>query len=109
MDDIKTYESWETMNLNENILRGIYALGFENPSPIQSKSIIPMISKNNLIAQVQSGTGKTGAFTISALQLVNTDLDELQILLLMPTRELAIQVFEVLNVLFSLRKYSEKS
>ena len=50
-------------------MRGIYAVGFENPSPIQRKAIIPMLKKHDVIAQAQSGTGKTGCFTIAGLEL----------------------------------------
>ena len=56
--------SWEDLDLNPNILRGIYANGFEKPSPIQAKGISPMIQKKDIIAQAQSGTGKTGCFCL---------------------------------------------
>ena len=51
-----------------NVLRGIYAYGFENPSPIQQKAIPPMVDRRDMIAQAQSGTGKTGAFTVGTLK-----------------------------------------
>ena len=64
--------SWEDENLNldTSLLRGIYAFGFEKPSPIQCKALMPMTSesKRDIIAQAQSGTGKTGAFAIGVLQ-----------------------------------------
>ena len=56
----KEFSSWEELNINPSLLRGIYAHGFEQPSPIQKKAIIPMIEGNDIIAQAQSGTGKTG-------------------------------------------------
>ena len=59
--------SWDELNLNTDLLRGIFAYGFERPSPIQQKAIMPIIKKRDIIAQAQSGTGKTGAFTISTL------------------------------------------
>ena len=72
----ETFESWddEQVSLKKLLLRGIYAHGFENPSPIQKKAIIPMTKGNDLLAQAQSGTGKTGAFTIGALNIL--DLEE---------------------------------
>ena len=58
------YEKWDHIpNINPTILRGIYNCGFENPSPIQKKAISPIIEKKSIIAQAQSGTGKTCAFT----------------------------------------------
>lgn len=93
----QTFESWddEHVSLNQKLLRGIYAHGFEQPSPIQKKAIIPMTHGNDLLAQAQSGTGKTGAFTVSTLQLIDTSKNEVQALILAPTRELADQINEV--------------
>ena len=69
----KTYEfnSWDELEIKTSLLRGIYSYGFENPSPIQKTAILPFISKNDLIAQAQSGTGKTGCFTIGTLEIIN--------------------------------------
>ena len=66
---VSTFTSWEALDIKKNLLRGIYAIGFEQPSPIQQKTIIPIIRNNDIIAQAQSGTGKTGCFVISALEL----------------------------------------
>ena len=96
----------ENVNLKENLLRGIYAYGFEQPSIIQKKAIIPFIKKKDLIAQAQSGTGKTGAFAISSLQLVDESLLKTQIIILAPTRPLARQIFNVINELGRLLKIS---
>ena len=90
---------WSDMNLKENLLRGIYSHGFENPSPIQKKGIIPILTGRDVIAQAQSGTGKTGAFSVSTLQCVDETLNEVQGLLLAPTRELAIQIHDVISKL----------
>ncbi len=90
-------ERWNELDLKENLLRGIYSHGFEDPSPIQKKSIKPILTKRDVIAQAQSGTGKTGAFTVSALQSVDEKKKEIQSLILAPTRELASQIFTVLN------------
>lgn len=90
------YDKWDHIpNINPTILRGIYNCGFENPSPIQKKAISPIIEKKSIIAQAQSGTGKTCAFTSGGLHLINTELNVTQVLILLPTRELAHQVHDV--------------
>ena len=101
--DYKNIEisSWEELDAKIKLLRGIYAYGFEKPGPIQKKAIKPLFDKKDLIAQAQSGTGKTGCFTIGALQLIDTDEDTTQAMLLSPTRELAIQTKKVLDSLGS--------
>lgn len=91
--------SWEDLDLNSNILRGIYANGFEKPSPIQAKGIGPMLQKKDIIAQAQSGTGKTGCFCIGCLSLIDFSENTTQGLILAPTRELAMQIKEVLSFL----------
>jgi translation initiation factor 4A len=98
-DDI--FEDWEDekLNLNSDILRGVYANGFENPSPIQKKTIIPLIKRKDIIAQAQSGTGKTGAFVIGSLQRLNKKLKKVQIIILSPTRELSRQTYNVVKTI----------
>ena len=93
----ETYDTFDSMNLTDNILRGIYAHGFEKPSAIQKIGIMPIIEGNDIIAQAQSGTGKTGTFGIAALQKINFELLEPQILVMAPTRELAMQINSVFN------------
>jgi len=93
----KNIKTWDELNLNTDILRGIYAYGFENPSPIQCKAILPILENKNVIAQAQSGTGKTGAFTISALSKLNLSNNTTQVLILTPTRELTIQITKVIH------------
>jgi translation initiation factor 4A len=95
------YTSFDDMNLKTKLLRGIYAYGFEKPSPIQSRAIVPILSKTDVIGQAQSGTGKTGTFLISTLQRVDETLKHPQALILAPTRELASQIFNVLESLSS--------
>ena len=85
---------WDSMNLKVSILRGIHLCGFEKPSPIQEKAIPAILTGKDVIAQAQSGTGKTGAFCISVLQRC-TDVEEQQALILAPTRELAEQIHSV--------------
>ena len=92
-----TYETFDSMELNENLLRGIYSHGFEKPSNIQQKSINILRSGKDLIAQSQSGTGKTGAFVIGSLSKIDVNNKNVQIIILSPTRELAIQIHNVAN------------
>ena len=91
--------SFDELNLNENLLRGIYSYGFEKPSMIQHKAVPVLTSGKDVIAQAQSGTGKTGAFSIGSLNRVDETLKESQILILSPTRELAEQTFTVIKEL----------
>ena len=77
------------------VLRGIYAYGFENPSPIQQKAIPPMVDRRDMIAQAQSGTGKTGAFTVGTLNIIDTSKKTTQAIVMAPTRELAMQISNV--------------
>ena len=87
----ESVESFDELNLKSELLRGIYGYGFEKPSIIQQKAISPIINQNDVIAQAQSGTGKTAAFAIGTLQLIDPSKDEIQCLVLSPTRELAHQ------------------
>jgi translation initiation factor 4A len=70
-DDI--CESFDDMVLREELLRGIYAYGFEKPSAIQQRAIVPSIKGHDVIAQAQSGTGKTATFSIAILQQVGAN------------------------------------
>lgn len=89
-------ESFDDMDLKEELLRGIYAYGFEKPSAIQQRAIVPCLkAERDVIAQAQSGTGKTATFSIAILQKIDTTLRETQALILAPTRELAQQIQKV--------------
>jgi len=88
---------WDDLNCKSNLLRGIYAYGFESPSPIQKKAISPLFNKKDIIAQAQSGTGKTGCFAIGTLQLIDTEKHVTQALIISPTRELSIQTKDVID------------
>lgn len=89
------YESFDSMNLHQELIRGVYSYGFESPSRIQQLAIVPMKEHNDIIAQAQSGTGKTGAFTIGSLSVVDTSIRAPQVLVICPTRELAQQIEKV--------------
>lgn len=97
MEYTDAVNNWDELNLKEDLLRGIYAYGFEDPSPIQKKAIRPIIDGKDVIAQAQSGTGKTGAFTVAAIQSIDENVKEVQCLIMAPTRELATQIHTVLN------------
>ena len=86
--------TWDSLGLKTNLLRGIYSVGFETPSQIQAQSIPVILSGKDVIAQAQSGTGKTGAFCISTLQKC-TNEPFLQAIILSPTRELSTQIHSV--------------
>jgi len=92
-------DNFDNMDLKENLLRGIYAYGFEKPSSIQQRAIMPFAKGHDLIAQAQSGTGKTATFTIGALQRLDETKLECQALILAPTRELAKQTQKVVLAL----------
>jgi ATP-dependent RNA helicase len=87
------------MGLKDDLIRGIYAYGFEKPSAIQQRAIRPISSGRDVIAQAQSGTGKTATFSIGILQMIDTTVRETQVLVLSPTRELAIQIQKVILAL----------
>ena len=91
--------TFDDFDLNDKLLRGIYSYGFENPSDIQCKALPIINSKRDLYAQAQSGTGKTGAFTIGALNILDPDLKKTQILILNPTYELVNQNYDVMKAL----------
>lgn len=95
--ELQVYNSFDTMGLSSNLLRGIYSYGFENPSQIQKVAIMGVASGRDLIAQAQSGTGKTGSFAIGSLQRVDESLNETQVIMLAPTRELAKQIYKFVS------------
>ena len=87
--------TFDEMPLHQALLRGIYSHGFERPSPIQQRAVVPLVRGGDVIGQAQSGTGKTGAFTIGLLQRVDwRHRRATQALVLAPTRELAQQTWE---------------
>jgi len=91
--------SFDNMNLRDELLRGIYAYGFEKPSAIQQRGIMPILAGHDTIAQAQSGTGKTATFSISVLQQIDIKNKRIQALILAPTRELAQQIQKVVRAL----------
>nr|XP_029710312.1 eukaryotic initiation factor 4A-III-like [Aedes albopictus] len=98
-EDVEVLPTFNSMGLREELLRGVYAYGFEKPSAIQQRSILPIVKGRDVIAQAQSGTGKTATFSIAILQSMDTTLRETQVLCLSPTRELAVQIQKVILAL----------
>ena len=94
----REFEAWEDIpELNSQLMRGIYGYGFEKPSPIQQKSILSIIDGRDVIAQAQSGSGKTGAFATGVLNRVRLEVKHPQALIIAPTRELAKQIHDVVK------------
>jgi ATP-dependent RNA helicase DDX6/DHH1 len=86
---------FEDYYLKRELLMGIFEMGFEKPSPIQEESIPIALAGRNILARAKNGTGKTAAFVIPALERTDTTVNKIQVLLLVPTRELALQTAEV--------------
>ncbi len=97
--DTAPAQSFDDLNLKPSLLRGIYAHGFERPSAIQQRAIRPILRGRDVIAQSQSGTGKTAVFSISSLQILEEKVKETQVVILSPTRELAEQTQRVVQSL----------
>jgi len=95
----ESFDSFDQMNLHENLLRGIYAYGFEKPSAIQQKGIVPFTKGLDVIQQAQSGTGKTATFCAGILNRLDISVNDCQGLVLAPTRELAQQIEKVMRAL----------
>lgn len=95
----EVHESFDEMGLHQNLLRGIYAYGFEKPSAIQQRGIVPFCKGFDVIQQAQSGTGKTATFCSGILQQLDYGLLQCQALVLAPTRELAQQIEKVMRAL----------
>ncbi|KAK7023419.1 DExD/H-box ATP-dependent RNA helicase dhh1 [Paramarasmius palmivorus] len=90
---------FEDMSLRRELLMGIFEAGFERPSPIQEESIPIALTKRDILARAKNGTGKTAAFVIPTLQQVDPSKNKIQALLLVPTRELALQTSQVCKTL----------
>ena len=88
---VKVVSTFDSMGIREDLLRGLYSYGFEKPSAIQQRAIVPITSGRDVIAQAQSGTGKTSMISLALCQMLDTNTREVQALVLSPTRELATQ------------------
>ncbi len=85
---------FEEMNLSDEIVNAVADMGFEEATPIQSMAIAKIMAGRDIIGQSQTGTGKTAAFGIPCIEMVDEDDKKLQAIILCPTRELAIQICE---------------
>ncbi|TIB74211.1 DEAD-domain-containing protein [Wallemia mellicola] len=104
-EEVQVASSFDKMGLKEDLIRGIYAYNFEKPSAIQQRAIVPITKGRDVIAQSQSGTGKTGSsFAISALQTIDTNIRDTQALVLSPTREL-VTATQIQSVVLALGDY----
>ncbi|KAL6580561.1 hypothetical protein OROMI_008585 [Orobanche minor] len=88
--------SFDEMGIDDGLLRGIYSYGIEKPSAIQQRAVLPIISGRDVIAQAQSGTGKTTMIALAVCQTVDLRSSEVQALILSPMRELAVQTEKVI-------------
>jgi ATP-dependent RNA helicase DeaD len=92
---------FEESGIDERIIRAVKEMGFESMSPIQQEAIPAVLRGEDIIGQAQTGTGKTAAFGIPALQLIDPNAKGVQCIVLCPTRELAIQAAD------EIRKYAK--
>ena len=100
IDDVDySFTSWDNLEISSELLRGIYSYGFEQPSPIQMKAIKPIMMKKDIIAQAQSGTGKTATFSIGVLHRISVKDNYTQALIMSPTHELTMQISSVISSL----------
>ena len=95
--------TFEELSLSESVLRALSELGYEEPTPIQKQTVEPMLNNQDLIAQAQTGTGKTAAFALPIIERIDNSVEGVQALILTPTRELAVQVSDAIS---SYGKYS---
>ncbi len=96
-EEIKVINTGDGYELKDDLLRGVYATGFETPSQIQKTGILPIIEKRDIIAQAPSGTGKTGTFSIGCLERIDLTENKTQVLILAPTHELVKQISSVIH------------
>ena len=97
--DLKVYDTFESMDLPEKLLRGIFGYGYERPSDIQTKAIVPIKAGRDVLAQARSGTGKTATFCIGSMCRIDPTVKKIQVLVMVHTRELAQQIRAVANAL----------
>uniref|UniRef100_A0A2S2R0L8 ATP-dependent RNA helicase n=2 Tax=Sipha flava TaxID=143950 RepID=A0A2S2R0L8_9HEMI len=92
----KNINSFNEMNLKIDILRGIYSLGFVNPTGLQKRVIVHCLNGRDIIVLSGPGNGRTMMFTIPILQRINTNLNECQVLIIVPTRDLAVHIQKII-------------
>ncbi|MFN6943590.1 MAG: DEAD/DEAH box helicase, partial [Cytophagaceae bacterium] len=97
---------FQDLGLSEEMLKAIVDAGYTQPTPIQTKAIPVVLQGNDIVGQAQTGTGKTAAFSIPAIEMVDTTKKDLQVMVLCPTRELALQVSKEVQKLSQYKKLS---
>ena len=102
--EVEIFDTFERMGLEEWLLRGIYACGFDRPSAIQQRALVPLMRGSDVIVQSTTGTGKTATWAIGVLSHIDTSIDKAQALILCHTRELGIQSARLVT---SLGSYKE--
>lgn len=100
-EEVRRYAAFDEMGLSDEILRGVYGMGFDMPTPIQQVGIVPIKEGRDILAQARSGTGKTGTFTIGSLTRIDPSIKRVQVLVIVPTHELASQIATVATSLSS--------
>ncbi|CAG7889764.1 unnamed protein product [Brassica rapa] len=98
-EGIEPITNFNDMGIKEDVLRGVYEYGFEKPSAIQQRAVMPILQGRDVIAQAQSGTGKTSMIALSVCQIVDTSSREVQALILSPTRELVSQTEKTIQAI----------
>lgn len=94
-----TITQFENMGLSKELMNALTKMKFDTPTPVQEAAIVPMMSKQDLLVQAPTGTGKTGAFGIPVIEGIDTESNAIQSIILSPTRELAIQITTVMKQL----------
>ena len=95
----KEKKSFSDFGLSSDVLKAVTSMGFEEPTPIQSKTIPVLLAGKDVIGQAQTGTGKTAAFGIPIIEKIDKGVNTVQAIILAPTRELAVQAAEEMNKL----------
>ncbi|XP_030548051.2 eukaryotic initiation factor 4A-III homolog B-like [Rhodamnia argentea] len=93
--EVEAVATFDCMGLSDDILHGIYGHGFDKPSAIQQRAVVPIVQGRDVIAQAQSGTGKTSTIALASCHIVDTSTRDVQVLILSPTRDLASQTERV--------------
>ena len=99
-----THKLFSELGLSPEVLKAVERMAFEQASPIQSEAIPPLLEGRDVIGQSQTGSGKTAAFGIPAVELADPNDRSVQVLMLCPTRELASQVAEEIAKLAAFKK-----
>ena len=95
---------WSDFKLSKEMMMGIVGKNFENPSPIQEEVIPLILERHSVIARAKNGTGKTAAFLIPIINSIDEKVQDIQALILVPTRELALQTSAVIKELAKFMK-----